>query len=65
MFVLRRYESAAAVFDTPGGGPAVMPSGHACRDASSSGEDDLAHRPKTFPTVLNQSRLSTIPTTPV
>ena len=39
---LAKANPAAAVFDTPVGGPAVMPSGHACRDAALSGEDNLA-----------------------
>jgi len=52
-------------FDTPGGGPAVMPSGHARHNRINSGEEFLQCQPITFPTALSWPHLSTVLTAPV
>ena len=64
-FVLREDNHAAVVFVVTAGGPAVSPSGHACHEAVSSGEDEQTCQPLVFPTTSNQPHLPTVTTAPV
>ncbi len=53
------------VVDTPGGGPAVSPSGHARHNRQNSGEEFFPYQLAAFPTTSNWPHLSTVLTAPV
>jgi hypothetical protein len=53
------------VVDTPGGGPAVMPSGHARHNRLNSGKEFLPCQSAAFPTTSNWPHLLTVLTAPV